>query len=107
MKRLLLLLSLALAGCLPTKMLNSWLGHDKAELYRSWGPPTRVTEDGAGGEILIYEEGVYTGQVPGQAYRNAYGGMSYTNPQATGYNRVRMFYVDKAGKIYMWKAKGV
>lgn len=105
MKRLLCAL-LILSGCLPTKALNSWLGHHKSELIRTWGPPTRTASDGAGGEILIYEQGVYTGQVPGQMYGNGYGGTSYTAPVQTGYNRVRMFYCDKDGKVYMWKAKG-
>ena len=26
--------------------MESWMGHSKAELIQSWGPPTKITSDG-------------------------------------------------------------
>lgn len=89
------------------KSMQSWVGHTKAELYQSLGPPTRVTEDGQGGEILIYEQYINTGQTPGQVYQDYNGNVRYTNPQQNGYSRTRMFYVNERGVIYSWRWQGL
>ena len=35
--------------------MQSWIGHSKAEIIQSWGPPQGgYTSDGQGGEILLY-----------------------------------------------------
>lgn len=86
--------------------MQSWVGSTKAQLYQSWGPPSQITDDGQGGEILIYSQNVNLGQQAGQIKSNGYGGISYTNPQQMGYTRTRMFYVDKNGVIYNWKWQG-
>jgi hypothetical protein len=87
--------------------MKSYVGHPKSELYLRWGPPTSVTSDGNGGEILIYESYVSQGQIPGSAYNNGYGGVSYTAPQQRGYTKTRMFYVDKDGIIYTFSWQGL
>jgi len=100
-------LALALTQCVsPSKIMQTWVGSTKAQLYQSWGPPTRVTDDGQGGEILIYEYNVNLGQQPGQVYRNYDGTIGYTSPQQRGYVKTRMFYVNSNGVIYNWRWQG-
>jgi len=86
--------------------MSSWVGSTKGDLYQSWGPPSRVTDDGQGGEILIYESSVRLAQQPGTITSN-YGQINYTTPQNNGYVRSRMFYVNKEGKIYNWRWQGL
>lgn len=86
--------------------MDSWLGHSKAELLQSWGPPTKVDSDGQGGEILTYDKSVALTQTPGTVYNNGYGGINYTRPQNNVVTRSRMFYVNQQGKIYHWLAQG-
>lgn len=109
MKTKFLMLSLILVlftscGSISKKM-ETWVGSSKNQLYKSWGPPTRVTDDGSGGEILIYEKYINFGQQPGQIY-NSNGRINYTTPQQNGYLRQRMFYVNNSGYIYSWRAVG-
>jgi hypothetical protein len=102
-----LIIALTLTQCVsPSKLMQSWVGSSKAQLYQSWGPPTRVTEDGQGGEILIYESYVNMGQQPGQVYTNYDGSIGYKSPQQRGYARTRMFYVNRDGVIYSWRWQG-
>jgi len=89
------------------KTMQSWEGHHKSELYQKWGPPTRTTDDGLGGEILIYETWINTGQTAGQVYQNPNGSIGYTAPKQNGYLRTRMFYVNKNGIIYSWRWQGL
>ncbi len=90
----------------PSKLMQSWVGSTKAQLYQSWGPPQSVTDDGQGGEILIYGSYVNLGQQPGKVYNNYDGSVGYTAPQQQGYTRTRMFYVNKSGVIYNWRWQG-
>lgn len=83
-----------------TEAMNSWKGKTKAELYLSWGPAHRITDDAQDGEILIYEYDVNQGQKPGTSTVNEDGSTSYTNPQQLGYTRTRMFYVNPEKIIY-------
>lgn len=34
---------------------GSWIGTKLSDLIQSWGPPSRVVEDGAGGKIAVYD----------------------------------------------------
>lgn len=103
----LILVVFPLANCSSTsKSMDTWKGHHKSELYQKWGPPSRTTDDGLGGEILIYEKWVDLGQTAGQVYQNPGGSVSYTTPQQEGYLRTRMFYVNKNGVIYSWRWQG-
>jgi hypothetical protein len=101
---LLIVLFISCTG--PSKIMASWVGKTKAELYQSWGPPSRKTDDGQGGEILIYAATVNLGQTPGQVYNNSDGSVGYTTPQSNSYSRTRMFYVNSSGVIYSWRWQG-
>jgi hypothetical protein len=103
-----IVLAFALVSCTPrvTKVMESWVGSHKSDLFLSWGPPTRVAPDGRGGEILIYEFYRDLGQKPGKMYVDAYGNVRYTDPKQRGYTATRMFYVTKDGIIYSWRWKG-
>jgi len=101
-----ILLAFAFTQCATkrktSRTMQTWVGHHKSELYQhpKWGPPTRITEDGLGGEILIYDTQVNLG---GQTYH------SYPLRQQGGYGyvRSRIFFVDRRGIIYTWQAKGL
>ncbi len=74
------------------KNMDSWLGQTKAELLRSWGPATRTTSDGDGGEILSWEN------------KNTFGyADGYGNYQRTTDIEFKDFYCDKSGRIYLWR----
>ncbi|HEY2726381.1 MAG TPA: hypothetical protein VGI61_04355 [Parafilimonas sp.] len=82
--------------------MSLWVGKTKAELYQHWGPPNNKTDDGQGGEILIYSSVVNMGQNQGTLYNNG-NDLTYTTPQNRQYSRLRMFYVNSKGIIYSWK----
>ena len=56
---LLVLLSLGTActgrGKKITSAMDSWMGSHYSELLKSWGPPDRTSEDGKGGQILVWD----------------------------------------------------
>ena len=83
---ILVLFLLVSTSCVSQKKsLNSWIGLDKHQLILSWGPPSRVADDGSGGEILIYGHHIYS----------SYYHLNYWD--------YKMIYVDKDGKIYHWR----
>ncbi len=89
------------------KAMDSWMGSTKAQLIQQWGPPTKTTDDGQGGEILIYDRTVTFPQIPGQVYNQPYNpNLYYTTPQNRAVTRSRMFYVNKNGIIYHWLCQG-
>lgn len=53
--------------------LDKWMGRHKAELLLEEGAPTRVTSDGIGGEILIYEHRIYLDHIRISIYANQEG----------------------------------
>jgi len=88
-------------------VMQSWVGSTKAELIRTWGPPTKITSDGQEGEILIYDRTVSFPQTSGVIYTKPYSNnVYYTNPQSNVITRSRMFYVNKQGIIYYWMCQG-
>lgn len=66
--------------------MSSWEGKPIAELIDQWGPPTRVTPDGRGGMVYIWEQ-----------YKRVGNGCIAS----------RMFWVDSTGIIYKWAWKGL
>lgn len=96
----------ACASFNPSKVMQSWVGSHYSDLMLQWGPPTRSTTDGRGGQILIYEYDRNTGQIPGTARTNPDGSVSYTAPRSTGYVATRMFWVTAEGRIYNWRWQG-
>jgi hypothetical protein len=98
-----------LISCTPSNSMASWIGHPQSELYQSWGPPSNITSDGNGGQILIYAS-ISSYQTPGQINTNSYGNSThttYTAPQINSYQRTRMFYVNADGIIYSWRWQGL
>ena len=86
--------------------MKSWMGNHQGSLIDSWGPPDRITDDGRGGRILIWEKYVRTGQTPGRWGTNWFGGRVYTAPVEQSYTRSRMFWVNADGIVYSWRWKG-
>ena len=119
------------------KTMDSWMGHNVNDLIASWGPPQQTMSDGQGGQILVYSNAVQWttpgravtnsygntntyGNLNANTYgQNTYGTYSgntygsgtatttYTPPQTHGYQRQRMFWVDRNGRIYRWSWKGL
>jgi len=83
------------------EIMDSWLGHSKVELIESWGPPTSTYNIGNGNEVLTY---LQEWQINGRTYYDQYNRQQYKAPQ-TRYCK-KMMYVNKYGKIYMWKTEG-
>jgi hypothetical protein len=88
------LITVILASCASTKeadktrkAMDSWLGSTKQSLILEWGAPNRVTSDGDGGEVLVYERQTYNGYYHITIYA------------------IRMFYVHADGIIYHWKSE--
>ena len=74
------------------KLMNSWMGHHKATIIDSWGPPTGgVVSNGRDGEILMYNDGLTT--TTNKIWSSTY----YTSNTHQNYRHV---YCDKKGKIY-------
>jgi hypothetical protein len=97
---LLFLSTFILTGCVTqSKIMASWVGKTKAELYQKLGIPTTIKSDGQGGEILIYTY-IYTGQDQVQINYNQYGGITYTAPANRDYTKAKMFYINSSGVIY-------
>lgn len=87
--------------------MDSWLGSTKANLIQSWGPPNRTTNDGQGGEILVYEKSANLYQTPGTVYTQPYNNsIYYTQPRNNVVTRSRMFYINNKGVIYHWLCQG-
>jgi uncharacterized membrane protein YeaQ/YmgE (transglycosylase-associated protein family) len=80
--------------------LNSLIGATKAQLIASWGDPTRVTDDGNGGEILIYSSTYTTGGHFHSTYNNGHNYTYYDPPQTV--TDKKQFFIDAKGIIYKW-----
>jgi len=66
------------------KLTQDGIGQPISTIVESLGPPKRVTPDGKGGSVYIWEQWVPTG---------------YYN----GYLRTNTFFVDSKGIIYKWR----
>jgi hypothetical protein len=95
MKKFLIFICLPLfiVACESQKKLaqkmNSWIGSDKSEIIRSWGPPNDgVFPDGKGGEILKYSTSRDIIAPVGNMY------VSRTM------KKFQQIYCDSTGKIY-------
>lgn len=99
-----LLIFISCAPQVSTKeVMDSWLNHHKSVLIQSWGPPHRITTDGKGGEIYIYEASSTSATTI-----NNFFGVELDNPITTLNTNVsyRQFYIDRNGNIYYWRSKG-
>ena len=88
------------------RMMDSWVGHYQSKLIANWGPPTKITSDGKGGNIIIYES--LKGTWGDVKDKRIVGGTHYpTSPRQPGYAATRIFYVNEKGIIYSWKWSGL
>jgi hypothetical protein len=81
-----ILLSLVLTlGCSSIhKLMQDGIGQPISTIIDRMGPPSRVTPDGRGGSIYVWEQWVPTGWY-------------------NGYLRSNMFWADSNGIIYKWQ----
>lgn len=84
------------------KIMNSWIGLTKHDLVMNWGPPAKISDDGNGGEILVYAKQIY---LPSSTFYDGVGGSSTS--QSLNMWSYRMFYVDSNQKIYYWRSQNV
>jgi hypothetical protein len=84
-KSVILLLVVLTLGCSAIKeLMDGGIGQPISTVIDHLGPPTRVTPDGKGGSIYIWEQWVPTGEY-------------------TRYLRTNEFFVDSNGIIYKWR----
>jgi hypothetical protein len=110
---LLVLIAVFITSCFASQnTMQSWIGKTKAELYQRFGPPERITDDGQGGEILIYEktdEGGGSNQQnsvsPNQSNSAAMSLYTPVNIQHDKVTYIKMFYCNKQGIIYHWRSE--
>lgn len=86
--------------------MDTWLGQTKHELIMAWGAPSKIMDDGNGGEILIYEYYRKGYQTPG-TITGSDNKITYTNPENNSYIARREFFVNSEGKIYHWRWRGL
>jgi hypothetical protein len=101
---LLLLLILLFMGCTtPNMIMKSWVGHPQEELYRQWGPPSRVIDNGQNGKIVQYIPDSSNNKGVKPKYINASQPVEYLGPRNNEYKRIKSFYITPMGNIYAWK----
>ena len=82
-----------------TNVMKTWVGHHKSELIQKWGPASKITSDGKGGEVYTY---YYARNKKSTSYV-VYGTL-VTNDNS--YSAERHFYINDKGIIYHWRWKG-
>ena len=84
-KFVILLLSVLVFGCSSiSELTRDGIGQPISTVIRDWGPPSRVTPDGKGGSVYIWE----------QWFDRSYG---MRDVWSTTY------WVDSKGIIYKWR----
>ena len=92
--------------------LDSYINNHYSYFIDANGPPTRTTEDGRGGEILIYEyskENTTPGRLEGRSVGYGHGvshSATYTPPVTTTKTTTIMLWVNSYGYIYRWYWEG-
>ena len=75
----------ALTGCLSSRM-DSWVGHNRDELVKTWGPPNQESALSDGGKSMVYI----------QYLANQYGGRTCR----------MVFNTDEKGVVKSWSYYG-
>jgi len=102
-KIVLLLLLIPFIGCTtPNMMMKSWVGHTENELYRKWGAPSKVTDNGRNGKIVTYVPDLSKGGTKVR-YVNASQPVEYLGPRNNAYKKTKSFYITPLGNIYAFK----
>lgn len=83
-----------------TEIMNSWIGHSKQELIMSFGIPSRIESDGAGGEIVVFAQQIY--QAPSNNTIYTEGGSSTVHNSGYNFWAYKLFFINKEGKVYHW-----
>lgn len=120
----------SLLGCATvstTEIMNSWMGSHISRVVMSWGPPTQVVSDSAGGYIYIWlpkpmaplpptiEKRGYTqwnSLTQRFEYRERTSAVQSINDALIQIainnhnNSYKMFYVRSDGVVYHWRARG-
>ena len=126
---LIIFLTLSLLGCAyksTSQIMNSWMGSHISQVIQSWGPPTQITPDGAGGHIYIWRPQPMApppptiqkhGTVRWNALLQQYEYVEETSPTQTLNSTLqkiaidmhnksyKMFYVRPNGIVYHWRAR--
>ena len=84
-------------------IMKSWVGHREEELYRQWGAPSKVIDNGRDGKIILYVPGGNNREGDKKRYINASKPPEYISPRNNEYKRVKTFYITALGNIYSWK----
>ena len=118
---LIIFMELSFLGCAyksNREIMNSWMGSHISAVIRSWGPPTQITSDGAGGKIYIRRpqpiqlppepppappgaSAAYKRQVAQEQLNATYRRIAVQ----THNNSYKMFYVRPNGIVYHWRAR--
>jgi hypothetical protein len=100
----LFLLIIPFMGCTtPNMIMKSWVGHRQEELYRQWGPPSRVIDNGQNGKIVMYVPDSINKEGIKPKYINASKPPEYIGPRNNEYKKTKSFYITPLGTIYAWK----
>lgn len=97
-------------GCAYTNrsaVMNSWMGSHISEVIQSWGPPTQITPDGAGGYIYIWRP-IPMVLPPLSPYATANEQQQHAWKQITVQihnSSYKMFYARANGIVYHWRAQ--
>ena len=112
MKKIATIIIILISGCYTIKVtpiadvMNNELGLTENNIVLKYGAPSRTTDDGAGGKILVYEKTSY------QTKTNYYRAPNYNTillPTATSSsntNEIKMyinFFINKDGIVYNWR----
>jgi len=93
-------------GTKISEAMQSWVGSHYSDMMLKWGPPTYSTDDGKGGQILVYQYDRSGGSIPGYATKIGKT-VFYTAPRNVNYTAERMFWENDKGIIYSWRWKGI
>ncbi len=102
---LIIFMALSLLGCAyksTSEIMNSWKGSHISQVIQSWGPPTQVTEDGAGGKIYIWRpQPITLPDTPASPH------LIDVRPLIVEQHNksYKMFYVRPNGTVYYWRAQ--
>jgi hypothetical protein len=84
-------------GKKTSENMESWKGSHISDVIASWGPETKITGDGKGGEIYTWENRWQT---------NAYYGYNGVYQPPTNRSCVKSFYINEKKIIYSWRWQG-
>ena len=99
-------------GCTgPRKLMNGWIGKPKELLYKTWGDPAKMVNNGTAGTILIYSEKSEVYEAPGIYLSFEGDGYNKMAPppvkENKQYTKLKLFYINPAGIIYSWKLEDI